>query len=35
MFGAKVRQWRTLLLQAGGNEGFLKNRSEHNSVERF
>ena len=31
----KLRQWRTLGLHAGTNDGRLKNRTEHNSVESF
>jgi len=34
-FDAKVRQWRTLGPEAGRNGGWLKNRTEHNSVESF
>lgn len=34
-FDAKLRQWRTIALQAGGNDGRVKNRTKHNSVESF
>lgn len=34
-FDAKLRQWRTLELQAGASDGRLKNRTEHSSVESF
>jgi len=34
-FDAKLRQWRTLGLQVGTNDGRLKNRTEHKSVESF
>jgi hypothetical protein len=34
-FDAKLRQWRTPGLQAGTNDGRLKNRTENNSVESF
>jgi hypothetical protein len=34
-FDAKLRQWRTLGLRADANDGRLKNRTKHNSVESF
>jgi hypothetical protein len=34
-FDVKLRQWRTLALQAGGNDGRLKYRTKHYSVESF
>lgn len=34
-FDAKLRQLRTLGLQAGTNDGRLQNRTEHNLVESF
>jgi hypothetical protein len=34
-FDVKLRQWRTLRLKPGGDEGMFKNRTEHNSVESF
>jgi len=34
-FDPKLRQWRTLGPEAGGNGSRLKNRTEHDSVETF
>jgi hypothetical protein len=34
-FDPKLRQWRIIALHAGGNDGRLKNRTKHNSVESF
>jgi hypothetical protein len=34
-FDMKLRQWRTLGLHAGTNDGRLKSRTEYNSVESF